>query len=46
MHRRGAVTTTWIGHSSFLVQMGGANILTDPVFSSRAEPLPYTGPWR
>lgn len=43
---RGAVATTWIGHSSFLVQMGGANILTDPVFSSRAEPLPYTGPWR
>lgn len=44
--RRNAVTTTWIGHASFLVQMGEVNILTDPIFSSRAEPLPYMGPWR
>lgn len=25
-------TITWIGHSSFLIQMGDINILTDPVF--------------
>lgn len=26
---------TWIGHSSFLIQMNGLNILTDPVFEKR-----------
>jgi len=40
------VQTTWIGHASFLVQMGGANILTDPVFCQRASPVGFAGPWR
>ena len=39
-------TVTWIGHASFLVSVGGATFLTDPVFSSRASPLPFVGPWR
>ncbi|EKX49246.1 hypothetical protein GUITHDRAFT_93321 [Guillardia theta CCMP2712] len=41
-----SITLTWIGHSSFLVQIGGLNFLTDPVFSNRASPVPFMGPWR
>ncbi|MDP2698219.1 MBL fold metallo-hydrolase [Thalassospira sp.] len=37
---------TWIGHASALVQYGGINILTDPVFSHRASPLRFAGPRR
>jgi hypothetical protein len=40
------VTVTWIGHASFLVSVGNVTFLTDPVFSSRASPLPCVGPWR
>lgn len=37
---------TWIGHSTVLLQVGGLNILTDPMFSQRASPLPWAGPRR
>lgn len=37
---------TWIGHSSFFVQMAGMRILLDPVFSDRASPLSFLGPRR
>lgn len=37
---------TWIGHASVLVQAGGANLLTDPMFSDRASPLAFVGPQR
>ena len=37
---------TWIGHATALVQAGGLNILTDPIFSERASPLSFVGPQR
>jgi N-acyl-phosphatidylethanolamine-hydrolysing phospholipase D len=37
---------TWIGHSTMLVQMGGLNILLDPIFSERASPVQFAGPKR
>jgi N-acyl-phosphatidylethanolamine-hydrolysing phospholipase D len=37
---------TWIGHSSFLIQSEGLNILTDPVWSDRASPVSFAGPRR
>ncbi len=40
------LTVTWIGHSTFLVQTGGLNILTDPIFSERASPVAFVGPKR
>jgi N-acyl-phosphatidylethanolamine-hydrolysing phospholipase D len=39
-------TATWIGHSTILLQMGGRNVLTDPVFSQRAFPVQWMGPRR
>ncbi|MBI3347157.1 MAG: MBL fold metallo-hydrolase [Burkholderiales bacterium] len=37
---------TWIGHATVLAQLGGLNLLTDPIFSERASPLPFAGPKR
>ena len=37
---------TWIGHATVLVQLGGLNVLTDPIFSNRASPLSFVGPAR
>lgn len=31
---------TWFGHSSYLLQLQGINILVDPVFGTHASPLP------
>ena len=30
----------WLGHSSFLIRLGGQTILVDPVFSEYASPIP------
>ncbi len=37
---------TMIGHATVLIQAGGLNILTDPVWSRRASPLSFAGPAR
>lgn len=37
---------TWIGHSATLIQIGGLNVLTDPMLGPRASPLPFAGPRR
>jgi L-ascorbate metabolism protein UlaG (beta-lactamase superfamily) len=34
---------TWFGHSSYLIQVNGLNILVDPVFSGRTSPVNYAG---
>jgi N-acyl-phosphatidylethanolamine-hydrolysing phospholipase D len=41
-----AVQATWMGHASYLVQVGGVNILTDPVWSDRCSPVQFAGPKR
>lgn len=42
----GALTATWVGHSTFLLQLGGWNVLTDPVWGERASPVGFAGPAR
>jgi hypothetical protein len=42
----GEMVATWIGHSTVLVQAGGLNILTDPIWSERASPFQWIGPQR
>lgn len=40
------LVVTWVGHSSFLLQIGGRNVLLDPVWSDRASPVSFAGPRR
>ena len=42
----GDLSFTWFGHSSFLLQLGQANILVDPVLSERSSPVQFVGPKR
>lgn len=37
---------TMVGHATVLIQIGGCNLLTDPVWSQRASPVPFAGPRR
>src|SRR5688572_10326986 len=40
------LTVTWVGHASLLIQLGGMNVLTDPMWSARASPVRFAGPRR
>jgi L-ascorbate metabolism protein UlaG (beta-lactamase superfamily) len=42
----GDIRIVMVGHASFLIQAGGLNILTDPVWSERASPFGFAGPRR
>lgn len=37
---------TFVNHSTFLIQVDGLNILTDPVWSKRVSPFSFAGPKR
>ncbi|UCD24919.1 MAG: MBL fold metallo-hydrolase [Gemmatimonadota bacterium] len=41
-----AASLTWVGHATFLIQIGGKNILTDPIWSNRCSPVRFAGPRR
>ncbi len=41
-----ALQVTWLGHSSVLIEIDGLRLLTDPVLSERASPVPFAGPKR
>ena len=41
-----ALRITMVNHSTVLLQQGGSNVLTDPIWSERASPLSWTGPRR
>ncbi len=44
--RADGITATWVGQSTFVLRSRSATILTDPIFSDRASPLPWMGPRR
>ncbi|HET6674241.1 MAG TPA: MBL fold metallo-hydrolase [Nitrospiraceae bacterium] len=39
-------TVTWVGHSTLLIRLDTATILTDPQWSERASPVSFAGPRR
>jgi len=41
-----ATRVSFVGHATFLIQGGGLNVLTDPVWSHRASPFSIIGPQR
>lgn len=40
------LSITMVGHATLLIQIGGANLLVDPMWSERASPLSWAGPKR
>jgi L-ascorbate metabolism protein UlaG (beta-lactamase superfamily) len=43
---KGSLFITPVGHATFLIQLDGLNILTDPIWSERCSPLSWAGPRR
>lgn len=43
---KSAPTATWINHSTYLIQIEGLHILTDPIWSERCSPVSFLGPKR
>src|SRR5258708_8075998 len=37
---------TWLGHSTTIIEIDGARVLTDPIWSERASPSRWAGPKR
>jgi L-ascorbate metabolism protein UlaG (beta-lactamase superfamily) len=44
--RVAGLRVTMVGHATMLVQAGGVNLLTDPVWSRRVSPFDFAGPAR
>jgi L-ascorbate metabolism protein UlaG (beta-lactamase superfamily) len=40
------IAVTFIGHSTFLLQIGGISVLIDPIWSKRCSPVWFAGPKR
>jgi L-ascorbate metabolism protein UlaG (beta-lactamase superfamily) len=43
---KGKLSITSVGHATFLIQIDGLNILTDPIWSERCSPVSWAGPRR
>ena len=42
----GTVRTTFVNHSTVLLQFDGLNVLTDPIYEKRVSPFQFAGPAR
>ena len=42
----GGLRITWLGHSTMLIELDGARVLTDPIWGERASPVGFAGPKR
>jgi L-ascorbate metabolism protein UlaG (beta-lactamase superfamily) len=40
------ICITFVNHSTFLIQIDGLNVLTDPIWSDRTSPVSFAGPKR
>ncbi|HET9486964.1 MAG TPA: MBL fold metallo-hydrolase [Chryseosolibacter sp.] len=45
-HFKEGIRITFVNHSTFLIQVDGLNILTDPVWAHRVSPFKWAGPRR